>query len=79
MHLFTKDANTVLLTTFKDNLYDEVDPTRYWKLYDGAAETKDVVLPINNATVSVNSNSNGYAVLTDNSDNQNFDTPCLYD
>ena len=45
MHLLTKDANTVLLTTFKDNLYDEVDPTRYWKLYDGAARIRRILLP----------------------------------
>jgi hypothetical protein len=73
----TKDVNTVLLTTFKDNLYDEVDTTRYWKLYDGAVENTTQAVANNNATKSIEINS-GYAVLTDGSNNQNFDIPCLY-
>ena len=77
MHLLTKDANTVLLTTFKDNLYDEVDPTRYWKLYDGAAENTTQAVTDNNSTKSIQINS-GYAILTNDSNNQNFDIPCLY-
>lgn len=74
----TKDSNTVFLTLFKDGLYDEVDTNRYWKLYGTAVEDTTEMVSETSATRSIKINS-GYAVLTDTSNNQNMDIPCLYD
>ena len=79
MMTLTKDANTVLLTTFKDNLYDEVDNTRYWKLYDGAVENTTNFASELGSTRSIQTNSTGYAELINTSGSNSIDIPCLYD